>query len=236
MNQINGNRRRSSARRHRPAATALTLALIALALLLSACGGSSSKSAATTAASKAAGGARGQFAQRGAALRECLQKNGITLPKRNPGQARKPGTSAPFGGAAGGGPQLPKGITRTQLQAALKKCGGGGRFAGRGGLASAAGRQRFAKFATCMKADGVNLPAPNTTGKGPIFNTKGIDTTSAKFKAAESKCMHELTPGGTGGAGGTGAGAPGAAQGETGGPAGTPGGPPVGEAGAPPAG
>jgi len=38
-----------------------------------------------------------------------------------------------------------------------------------------------------MRAGGVNLPAPSTTGAA-IFNTKGVDTTSAKFKAAEVKC------------------------------------------------
>ena len=33
-----------------------------------------------------------------------------------------------------------------------------------------------------MRENGVNLPAPNTSGNGPVFNTKGIDTSSATFK------------------------------------------------------
>ncbi len=65
-------------------------------------------------------------ASRFKALRECLQKNGITLPKRTPGQ-RPPGGF--LGGA--GGPQLPAGVTRAQYQAAVKKCGGAA-FAGAG--------------------------------------------------------------------------------------------------------
>ena len=42
-------------------------------------------------------------------------------------------------------------------------------------------------FAACMRTDGIDMPDPTTTG-GPIFNTKGLDTTGAKFKAAEVKC------------------------------------------------
>jgi hypothetical protein len=43
-----------------------------------------------------------------------------------------------------------------------------------------------------MRENGVNLPAPNTTGNGPVFNTKGIDTNSATFKAAQAKCQPNL--------------------------------------------
>ena len=226
MPQIASNRRK-------PAAAAVTLFALA-ALLLSACGGSSSTSSSATTA-KAASGARGQFGARGAALRTCLQKNGVTLPKRPAGQHGAPGAgraAGPLGNSGrASGPQLPKGVTRAQLQAAFKKCGGGQFTAGGGRFNSAAGRQRFAKFAACMKADGVTLPAPNTTGKGPIFNTKGIDTNSVKFKAAEAKCAAGLRPNG----GGTGAaGSPGGSSstGESGGLAGAT--PPAGGPGAAP--
>jgi hypothetical protein len=50
----------------------------------------------------------------------------------------------------------------------------------------------FARFAACMRQNGIPLPEPNTTGKGPLFDTKGIDTTSAKFKAAGKKCRFVL--------------------------------------------
>jgi hypothetical protein len=154
-------------------------------------------------------------------MRECLQKNGITLPKRTPGQ-RRPGGAGGFlggGGAGTGGPQLPKGVTRAQYEAALKKCGGGA-FAGRGTrFNSPAYKAALAKFATCLNQNGVKVPAPNTSGKGPVFDTKGINTSSAQFKTAESKCRSDLAgafrrpgaggPGGSGGAPpGGGAGAP----------------------------
>ncbi len=82
-------------------------------------------------------------------------------------------------------------------------------------------KRALAKFATCMRENGVNIPAPNTSGSGPIFSTKGIDTTSAQFKTAETKCSGDLRAGFRGGAGVHRApGGPGAA-----GPSGAPGGP-----------
>ena len=51
----------------------------------------------------------------------------------------------------------------------------------------------LAKFATCLNQNGVKVPAPNTSGKGPVFDTKGIDTSSAQFKAAEKKCQSDLS-------------------------------------------
>ena len=199
MSHIYSNRRK-------PEVAATTVLVLLLACLgLAACGGSSSSSSSSTAAaatSTSTGtGAKGPNAGRFTAVRECLQKNGITLPKRTPGQKRPPGGAGGFlgGGGAGagaaGGPALPKGVTRAQYEAALKKCGGGN-FAGRGGAArfkSPAFKAALAKFATCMRENGVNVPAPNTSGSGPVFDTKGIDTSSAQFKAAEAKCQSDLT-------------------------------------------
>ena len=237
--------------RRKPAAAAATVLVLLLACLgLAACGGSSSSSSGTTATTSASTGtgAKGANAGRFAAVRECLQKNGVTLPAFKPGQHGQPQARGPFGGGAGaagsaGGPQLPKGVTRAQYEAALKKCGAG-KFSGRSGggarFKSPAFQAALAKFATCMRENGVNVPAPNTSGNGPVFDTKGIDTTSAKFKAAEAKCQSDLSgafrrgqgaggssPGG-GGAGGDEA-APGAAPPSSGeAPGGAAGPPPAG--------
>ncbi len=185
-------------------------AVLTLACLgLSACGGSSGSStkAATTGAttasasgtttstgaassqSKAAGAAR----QRSSTIRECLQKNGVTPPKRSPSSGY-PGSGA-FPGA--GGPQLPKGMTRAQFEATLKKCGGGSfgaRLSGPGAprLRSPVFTQALTKFAACLRQNGINVPAPNTSGKGPIFSTRGIKTTSPQFRAASAKCRSVL--------------------------------------------
>jgi hypothetical protein len=222
MHQIDSNRLRL-------ATVGVALALLA-GLLLTACGGSSSNSQSGKTTAKAPGASGGRFGARGTAMRTCLQKNGITLPERKKGaQGTTPGAGGPFGaGGTGGGaaPKLPNGVTRAQMQAALRKCGGGQFPKGGKGFA-AQGAQRFAKFAACMRKDGVNLPKPNTSGKGPIFNTKGIDTTSASFKAADAKCERELAPSGArpGGQGAPGAGA------QPGPPTVTPGQAPGGEAG-----
>jgi hypothetical protein len=186
--------------RRKPAATAVAVLLLA-GLTLVACGGSSKSLPATSTAKAAQPNGGGRFGARSAALRECLKKSGITLPKRTPRQGAAPGAGGLPGGTGtpgtGAGAKLPNGVTRAQFQAALKKCGAGN-FVRRG---SGAGGARFAKFETCMRQNGVNLPAPNTSGKGPIFNTKGIDTTSAKFKAAASKCESDLRPAGEAGPG-----------------------------------
>ncbi len=184
--------------RHRSAAlTALGTSVACLTLL--ACGGgssnsSSSSNAAATSTSHSTTTAPGGAAvgKRFTALRECLQKNGITPPKRTPGQ--RPGSGGFLGGS---GPQLPKGVTRAQYEAAIKKCGGGvdGRFgAGRSPqrFNTPAFKQALTKFAACMRENGVPVPAPNTSGKGPIFSTKGLNSTGAKFKAAQTKCAAVL--------------------------------------------
>ncbi len=192
-----------------PAAAALVILLL-LCVGLAACGGSSSttstsaNAAATgtssgtsstgtssgSSTSPATGGGRG--AARFAAMRECLQKNGITLPKRTPGS--RPGTGGGFPGAAAGGPQLPKGVTRAQYEAALNKCGGGHFFAGGAArrLNNPVFKAALSKYATCLRQNGINVPVPNTSGSGPVFNTKGINTASTQFRSAAMKCRSAL--------------------------------------------
>jgi hypothetical protein len=188
--------------------TAVALIVLA-ALLLVACGGSSTSSTASSttssATTKAGGNAPGG---RFTALRECLKKEGITLPQRVPGKtgqgAPPPGSAAPF---AGQGPrQVPPGVSRAKFEAAMKKCGGGSTTAGGAGATGRLHNPTFTKaltaFATCMRQNGVNVPSPNTSGKGPIFSTKGLDTGSAKFRTAQQKCSSLLNvarPGGQGG-------------------------------------
>jgi hypothetical protein len=209
--------------RRRPRATILTVLVIAIAacLGLAACGGSSSSTSSSKTASTSSTTNR-PGASRFTALRACLQKNGINLPQRPAGQRPPNGSHGPggpgglLGGGSGAGsrngPKLPAGVTRTQYQAALKKCGGAG-FSRNGGarLNSGVFRQALTKLATCMRQNGIDLPAPNTSGKGPVFNTKGLDTSSSKFKTAYAKCQSALrgSVGGGPGAGGPGAGAPG---------------------------
>lgn len=200
--------RTESSGRATPPLRVIVSAVLALALAsigLAACGGSSKSSTTTNASVAATSGGSGTGASgptgpagsrsdRFKGIKECLQKNGITLPKPSSGQRRPGGSGGFLGGAggAGGSPKLPAGVTRAQYEAALKKCGGGAFGRTRGRFNSPAFKQSLDKFASCMRENGVNVPEPDTSGKGPIFSTKGIDTASAQFKAAEAKCSKDL--------------------------------------------
>ncbi len=188
----------TNTKKPRVAATA-ALALLLAGLLLAACGSSSSSpstststNAAATGAAPAAGGS-GAFQARFKALRECLTKNGITLPERKPGQHRTGGAGGFFGG--GTGPALPAGVTRAQYEAALKKCGGGlhGGLAGGGSrVQTPEAKAALNTFAACMRSNGVDVGTPNTSGSGPIFSSTGVDQNSPQFKAASAKCLPDL--------------------------------------------
>jgi hypothetical protein len=131
-------------------------------------------------------------------MRECLQKNGVTLPRPTVGP----------GGTVRNYQFLPKGVTTAQYRAALRKCGG---FLGAGPGARATAnplfRQALAKYAACLRQNGVNIPAPNTSGNGPIFGTKGLNPSSPQFRAAAMKCRSVLAAAFRGPQGGTATGA-----------------------------
>jgi len=120
-------------------------------------------------------------------LSGCLRQNHVGLPS----------TAGKGHPAGAGGSQPKKGATQqAQLQAALKKCAGvvkprlpKGNSAGRsGGAVGAIRPQASAKFASCMREHGVDVPAANTSGKGP----HGTNTGSPTFKTAFADCLPVL--------------------------------------------
>jgi hypothetical protein len=121
------------------------------------------------------------------AIRTCLAKKGITLPQ-----------SHPLAGA-----KLPKGMSRAQFYEELRGCAGGIVPPGNHSLGNSAKsfhnpfnnprfHQVLVRFSACLRQNGINVGEPNTSGKGPIFNTKGINTGSPQFKAATAKCRATL--------------------------------------------
>ena len=202
------------------------LALVALLCVwMAACGGSGTSSTSSNAA-KVTSPAGGAGSARFSALSACLKKQGITLP--TPSASKPPsttGTGAQGGPPTGGGLSTPSGVSASKYREALKKCGGSSLPAGGSSFSSATAKAALSKYVTCMRENGVDLPKANTSGSGPVFDSKGLDTSSATFKAAQSKCQTDLK-GAFGGAGGTG-GPP------SGGP---PSGGSPGEGGAPPSG
>lgn len=165
------------------------LAAVALALSVAACGSSSPASPASanvTATGGAAGyggGPRGQNPQRRAQITACLRKQGVTLPPR------------PAGGGGPGAQQSGAGPGRfadPAVRAALAKCGitPGGFGGSRGSANNPAARAQLTTFVACMRSNGVNLPAPNTSGSGPVFG--GVNRSDPKFAAAFAKCRTTL--------------------------------------------
>jgi hypothetical protein len=136
--------------------------------------GSQARGTSTTAGSRSGSPVR---LKRFSALRACLARNGITLPTRSSRGLR------PFG--------LPTGVSRAQYETALRKCGalGAKHFEG---FNSSARRASFVKFASCMRENGIALPAPNASGNGPVFDLKGLSPASAAFRTAERKCSPDL--------------------------------------------
>jgi hypothetical protein len=129
---------------------------------------------------------QGQVAAGFTARRECLRKSGITLP--NPTSAARGGSHTPLGA----GVQLPKGMTHAQYEAALRRCGGAGFLGGGPRLNNPVFTRALAKYAECLRQNGVNIPLPNTSGKGPLLDTSGVKTSSPQFRAATLKCRATL--------------------------------------------
>ena len=182
---------------------------------LAACGSASSSSStttSTTASASASGSASGSAAGGGpnsarrAQLVSCLKAHGVTLPSRPPG-----GSPPPAAGGSGTGTSTTGTGTSTtprrgfffggggarnispKMQAAFKACGarfgfgaGGGAFRGR------ISHTAINSFVACVKQHGYNLPAPNFSGKGPIF-PRNIES-NTKFQAAAKSCQHLLIP------------------------------------------
>jgi hypothetical protein len=190
------------------------LAAAVLAVALAACGSSDSASTSTSAAAGSTGSStapqqqgRGQL--QSAEVQKCLEDQGVTLPSFRRGDGPRPegGTPPAAGGSYGGPPQgggLPgmSEAERAKLQAALKKCGvtvpdRGANGQGNGArpdVTSAAYQKRVNAYVACVRKAGFDLPDPDFSGKGPIFDPAKVDQSDPKFQAASRKCQSLLRP------------------------------------------
>jgi hypothetical protein len=57
---------------------------------------------------------------------------------------------------------------------------------------SMAFRNALGHFATCLRQNGVKIPAPNTSGNGPALSSKGLNTNTPQYRAALLKCRSVL--------------------------------------------
>jgi hypothetical protein len=58
------------------------------------------------------------------------------------------------------------------------------------------------KYVACVDEHGFKLPAPNLTGKGPVFNSSQVSQSDPKFVAASKACasLLQFAPAASGGA------------------------------------
>jgi hypothetical protein len=178
-----------------------TLTVLAAAALcvvaLSACGSSSPSSAGSAnASSNATDTARLK-------LQDCLRKQGVQF--RGPGQGAGSGA-----GSSGGTTNRPSAADRAKLQKAIQ--GPCKQYAqGAFGNQTPAQRQEFqdamAKFSTCMRQHGVEVPT-FTPGQGPPAGGQRLNQNDPKTKAALTACQKLRPQGGRFGGGGPGGAAP----------------------------
>lgn len=102
-------------------------------------------------------------------------------------------------GAGAGGPGGLSSDQRRKLQAAMQKCGVDpsrfGRRAGGGARPDdAAYRKRVTAYVACVRENGFDLPDPDFSGKGPIFDPEKVDQQDATFQKASRACQAKLRP------------------------------------------
>jgi hypothetical protein len=151
-------------------------ALMLVTLVATGCGGSSNAASPST-KTTSQDAARIKFTQ-------CLRDNGVNVPD----------TPAQGGGGRFGN------VDQAKLQKAMTACSKY-RQAVVGNITPAqrqAFQDAFAKFASCMRQHGVDLPA-RTPGQGPPAGGAQINRNDPKVQAAQKACQSKLPQGGPGG-------------------------------------
>lgn len=156
----------------------------ALVAGLCACGGGSSSSASNNSSSTTANAGPGGL-QLTADQRSCVEGKDVTIP--SPGAGGQPPSGGPPAAGANG-------QDFQNLQQALKDCGvslpngpqGGGNFD------PSAVREQISQYVACVRQNGYDLPNPNTSGNGPVFDSSKVNQNDPKFKAASAKCQNLL--------------------------------------------
>ncbi|MHB8492798.1 MAG: hypothetical protein ACYDA6_11385 [Solirubrobacteraceae bacterium] len=156
-------------RRHAP----LALVLLGACLMASACGGSSNKpatnaavtSATTTSLAATVSDTRSTSTQARSTANNPSAIHGSTPTSSPPATTSSHKSTSP---APRTKPAKPSTNFSPELVAALKT------------------------FASCIRSQGVNLPEPNLSGHGQVFNSAGLNTNSPQFHAALTACEGDL--------------------------------------------
>jgi hypothetical protein len=204
-----------------PALAALTLSACGGSSSDGSTGTQASASASSGSSTTQSGGQRGFMSDE---VQACLKQQGIELPQGGTrgGDGQPPQGYGPPGGGLPGGGQPPEGATppdgagggfggtmsdvdRQKLQDAMKACGVEMPARGEGGGGSqrpdvndAAYQKRVNDYVACVRENGFDLPDPDFSGDGPIFDPDKVDQSDKTFQAASAKCQSRLRPSGSG--------------------------------------
>jgi hypothetical protein len=193
--------------RRLPLLAVLALAAAA-ALVVAGCGGSggsetsgASSSASATTGGEGAQGGPGGFAEISDEDRECLKEQGVELPEAGAGGGAPEGGEMPSGeppegfeppeGGGEGGPPGIGGEGGEEMKEAFEACGvelGQGGSGGGASTNSAAFKKQVKEYVACVREDGYELPEPDFSGEGPVFDESEVDRESAAFKKASEAC------------------------------------------------
>lgn len=155
------------------------LAVISSGLAIAACGAARTHSEPTS-VSRANDEPRSDVG-----LSACLARQGITGPEE-PAHTEP---SSDVGGVLGqGGMRVPAGVARSHFEVALKKCGLGKIQVQGAPITNSTFRRQIVRLATCLRHSGFDIAPPNMSGTGPVFDTRRIDTASARWRISKRAC------------------------------------------------
>jgi len=119
-------------------------------------------------------------------LNSCLKRHGIANPEAS---ARDADAERMIPALLGtGGIPVPRGVTKPQYEAALRRCGMTNVHVGRVAITNPLVRRNILSVRACLANNGFTLPAANFPGPGPVLDTSGIDVGSARWVAAAMGC------------------------------------------------
>ncbi|MFG2002758.1 hypothetical protein ACGFNU_26720 [Spirillospora sp. NPDC048911] len=130
------------------------LGLVALGLVLAGCGGAEGSGVASAGGTAVSASPSASLSAEEADLKfaQCMRENGVNVPDPKPGTDRRD-------------VRLGKGIDRSKLEGAMKKCRpfleAGGKMPD---LKDPKVRDAMTKFAQCMRQNGVDMPDPGPDG------------------------------------------------------------------------
>jgi len=118
-------------------------------------------------------------------LADCLKRIGVPLDESASGH----GNSTSIGGVLGqGGIRVPHSVTSRAFEEALARCGQGDIQVAGTPIKNLAFRKRLTELARCLRDSGFDIPEPNISGKGEVFDTSRVDISSPRWKTSLRRC------------------------------------------------